>query len=540
MKLLRRNLLPNISLLLLAAGLSTLAAPVPSVSIGRNFSGNNDAGNPLIVPPDCDGVVGAQFFVEFLNGSFYVYNKTNTAVPLRIDDLTFWSNAGVTLSSSRGVSDPRIIYDPASQRWFASMVDYDANAPSGDPSLESNYFLLAVSANSDPRGTWHAFRFQTDPDTGYFADFPTLGVDGSGVYLSGDLYYGEDNPIGPALVSIPKSDLLATTPTIAHRTWFGVLDYDQRGEVLQPAICFDGSVTGRVLAPSDIGFDSNPHSDLASSTVQNAGTPAATLTASTFIPTPSWVVPENPYLLVPWFSVVQPDGLDTLVANDARFSANVYAVGGVLYAVHNTELNGRIAIRWYRVRASDNTLLEVGTVSDPNRDLIFPSIAANALGVVVICFNGCGPGAGNYLSSYAVVGQTISGTTSFGSPLLLKSSSTSYHDFLEESTFSDTSRWGDYSTTSVDPADPNRFWTIQLYPTYSTDFDCGIWNTQITELITIPLPVLAIQHSGTNVLLSWPTAFTGYQLRSATNLHTPISWSTVTQPQQTNASQLVV
>ena len=26
------------------------------------------------------------------------------------------------------------------------------------------------------------------------------------------------------------------------------------------------------------------------------------------------------------------------------------------------------------------------------------------------------------------------------------------------------SRWGDYSTTTVDAADPTSFWTIQMYP----------------------------------------------------------------------------
>ncbi len=536
MKLFRPDLRPALLLLLLSQAFGVVATPVPSVTIGRNFSGNSDNNNPLITPPDCDGVVGPRYFVEFLNGSFYVYNKTNTTVPVRISDATFWSRAGVTLSSSDGLSDPRILYDAASQRWFASQVAFDANAL--DPSLESDDFLLGVSAGSDPTGTWHAFRFQADPDTGYFADFPTLGLDASGVYLSGDLYFGMDNPIGPALVSIPKSDLLAPAPTITNRTWFGVLDYAQRGQILQPAVCFDGSVSGRILAASDIGNDSLPHSNLVSFAVQNPGALGASLSDPALIPTPSWEVPDNPYLMVPYFSVHQPDNTDTLVGNEARLSAYVYAVGGALYAAQSTEFNGHVAIRWYRARAADNTLLESGTISDPSLDLIFPSIAANAFGVVVIGFNGCGTG--SYLSSYAMVGQTVNGTTTFGNRLLLTTSSTSYHDFQESSTLAEISRWGDYSSTSVDPSDPNRFWTMQLFPTYSATWDCGIWNTQITELITTPAPVLAIQPSGTNMLVSWPTAFTGYRLTYATNLLNSISWLNVSQSQQTNGNQLVV
>jgi len=47
-----------------------------------------------------------------------------------------------------------------------------------------------------------------------------------------------------------------------------------------------------------------------------------------------------------------------------------------------------------------------------------------------------------------------------------------------------TSRWGDYSATSVDPSDPNSFWTIQMYPSGP-----AAWSTQITQILTVPSPV---------------------------------------------------
>src|SRR5439155_13743405 len=163
-----------------------------------------------------------------------------------------------------------------------------------------------------------------------------------------------------------------------------------------------------------------------------------------------------------------------------RFSAKVYCVGGVLYAVHNTYLNGRIAIRWYRIRAADNVLLESGTIADTNLDLFFPSIAANAYGVVVIAFNGCS--INTFISCYAMAGQTINGVTAFGNRLLLQASADSYHGFDEAGLGNETSRWGDYSATSVDPSDPNRFWAIQMYDSGS-QFDLwSVWSTQITEL----------------------------------------------------------
>src|SRR6266478_4186019 len=184
----------------LCSALRGAAAPIPTMSIGQNFTSSTFFVNSQATPPDSNGAIGPRHFVEFINGSFAVYNKTNGQNVKRVTDLHFWSTAGVSLSTDSAVTDPRIIYDPTVQRWFASMVDFDANAPV-DPSLESNDFLLGVSATSDPTGAWHGFLFQADPDTGYFADFPTLGVDSNAVYLSGDLYHGETNPIGAALVS---------------------------------------------------------------------------------------------------------------------------------------------------------------------------------------------------------------------------------------------------------------------------------------------------------------------------------------------------
>jgi hypothetical protein len=351
------------------------------------------------------------------------------------------------------------------------------------------------------------------------------------------MYHGEDNPLGSALVSFPKAGLLSATPTITNRTWFGVMSYDQRGQVLQPAICFDGSSTGKVVATSDYGNDSSPHSNLVCFAVQNGGGPGATLSPATFVPTLSWVVPDSPYLPAPSFHPIQPDGTDTMQANDARLSAKVYTVDGVLYAVHNTELNNHIAIRWYRVRAADNVLLESGTIADPDLDLFFPSIAANAYGVVVIGFNGCS--INTFISCYAMVGQTFNGVTTFGNRLVLQASTINYHDFYEQFGLNDTSRWGDYSTTSVDPSDPNRFWTIQMYATDSEDFG-SVWSTQITELVTTPLVSLAIEAAGTNVTISWSSGFADYQLQSATNFVPPIAWSNVAQDRQTNGSQVVV
>src|ERR1700722_16946167 len=142
-----------------------------TVQIGQNFTGSTYGVETQALPPDCNGTVGPNEFVEFINDQFAVYDKTTGVNTYRISALEFWGSAVPNFPSSLDVSDPRIIYDPASQRWFASMVDLDPNAT--DPTLENNDFLLAVSTTSDPSGSWTGFRFTSVTNAVAFADFPT-------------------------------------------------------------------------------------------------------------------------------------------------------------------------------------------------------------------------------------------------------------------------------------------------------------------------------------------------------------------------------
>ncbi|HZQ47532.1 MAG TPA: hypothetical protein VFC07_11000, partial [Verrucomicrobiae bacterium] len=356
MKSLRRYSVFFCTLLLVTA---RVQAQLPLL-IGQNFTGSTYGDTTAAIPPDCNGTVGPTDFVEFINDQFAIYDKATGVNTVRISALDFWSSAIPGFPSSLDVSDPRIIYDPSCQRWFASMVDLDPNAI--DPTVENNDFLLAVSVTSDPAGDWKGFRFRASPSGVKFADFPTLGVDKNAVYLSGDFFHGSTSPIGPGLVSIPKADLLLATPTIARRTFFAGLTYAVRGQVLQPVMCFDGTSSGNVVATGNIGMTSNPYSNLVCFAVQNASTASASLTAPINLSVPPYMVPDNPDL-GPVFTPTQPDGTSQLQANDARFSARVYGEAGVLYAVHNTELNNHIAIRWYRINASTLALLESGTIA---------------------------------------------------------------------------------------------------------------------------------------------------------------------------------
>src|SRR5438067_3601140 len=89
--------------------------------IGTNFAGQAFFANSIgLAPPDTDGSIGPNHYVEFINSAFAIYNRSGGLVS-NISDSAFWVAHGVT--PVNGVSDTRILFDHASQRWFATEID---------------------------------------------------------------------------------------------------------------------------------------------------------------------------------------------------------------------------------------------------------------------------------------------------------------------------------------------------------------------------------------------------------------------------------
>jgi hypothetical protein len=344
----------------------------------------------------------------------------------------------------------------------------------------------------------------------------------------------QGNAVGSALVSIPKTNLLANTPTVTGLTYLGPFNYTTRGSILQPAITTGLPTTPELfVAAGDLGLDQStgepdgPQTTVILSTLLNRAIPS--LSAQPVVLTvPSYTVPIDP---------AQPNGRTPLADNDARLSASVRRVGDLVYATQAIEQNNRAAVRWYRMNAANNTLLQSGTISDTTLDLFYPSIAANESGGVVIGCNGSS--SSTFISSYAVAGSTTNGTLSFGALTLLKAGTATYRN---PDPTTGESRWGDYSATTVDPADPTRFWTIQMIAVGRT-----AWATQITELITsgggnLTPPDLAIMREGNDLVVSWAAVTNSlYQLQSSSSLEVSTNWLDVSQsPILTNGVNEVV
>ena len=444
-----------------------LTSEADAASVVANFAGVNLLQTaPLVgyryAPPDSNGAIGNNHFVEFINGGYQVYNRNGTAAGALVSDTAFWVNAGLAPSLvNQGLSDTRVKFDARSQRWFASEITIDG----GGGCCQNNSVLLAVSKSANPLDGWNATSFNV-AGAGRFNDYPTLSVDANAVYVGTNNFNASGTAFtGVTLTSIPKLSLLSATPTTS-----GLSTFTQSNAAIgftPQAVTNDGlGYSGTKI----VAISATNLNEIQITPLSNTAGPGATLGATV---TTHIAFDSAPTL------ARQPDGSRVLDGLDDRFSGTIYQVGNLIYAA-NAVNNGAAgggggdtnAVHWLVIDATTNTVIQEGLIADGSRDLWQPSIAANAAGDVVIGFNKSGGDLN--VSAFAAVGHTVGGVLTFGSPLLLKTSTVSdYQDGFGAS----LSRWGDYSATMVDPTNSRTFWTIQELPFSSTE-----WGTQISAI----------------------------------------------------------
>jgi hypothetical protein len=465
------------------------------VNIGVNVSGLSQP-STAILEPDVSGAAGPGSYAEFVNGAFGVFSKATGAISSQSTDQAFWEAAGIpasTFSNGVNASNPRLIYDPNSGRWFATEITNNATA---------NNILLAVSTGSDPSPTkdnWNAVSFSTGtPGSAYpYGAFPTLGIDANGVYIATDdqsaefpAYSGQS----ASLFSIPKSDLLETTPSLSHMTAFsGSNDiagnnYDSMGFILQPVIDFSPQKGSAVVIADNVReFGGINKFNVMGTATSNASLgPPQTVTLQPYVFPPSPRQPDRSG------GYSGPAGL-ALPNDDDRYASSAYQVGNLIYTVHTVGLpadapNPTCALQWSVLKACNDgktVLVQQGTISNPNYDYFNPSICANADGAVVIGYNRSGTSqTDGMIMSLVSVGATIAGTITFQSPIQLTSTTvTSFHNSTR------ASPWGDYSSMSPDPSNSSIFWLAEEVPEPSSNGSTSgsTWGTQISE-VEVPEP----------------------------------------------------
>lgn len=460
-------------------------------------------------PPDVNGAVGYsgsnEYVTEMINGYFGVYSPTGTPTTQESLD-TFWNNAlassGTIISNA---FDPRIVYDPSSQRWFASSL-FGESSP--------NDFLIGVSDTSNPNGAWSGFAIASQPtpipgrylsppllgtSVPAWADFDTLGVSGGNVFINGNMYNDANVFTGVSnIVAIPKAALTAFAPSDSG---YQVLHY-------VPSFANQGvqNAGGSAVTSYFYGTPNSNPNQLVQTTL--VGTSAGNYQIQQGAG--SLVTLTEGNAATPTAAAGQPGLPNSIDAGDYRLSSNLTMADGLVWGtqmVANPNNSALDAIRWFAINPSNNTVLSQGILTDPNNSLYYGSIAVSKNGAIVIDFEESG--ASQYVSTYVATG-TFNGTSvTLGSPTLLNAGTGVYmqsSEFTPPNGTAATPRWGDYSTIEVDPNNPNEFWIFQELPNGT---QVNQWDTQITAIdppggigVTVPEPgVLPILFLGAAPLL---------------------------------------
>ena len=141
-------------------------------------------------PPDTNGAVGATQYVQWVNTSFAVFNKTTGASVLGPSGITtLWSGFG-GVCQTNGFGDPVMLYDKMANRWLIS----EFAGPTSFPDHE----CIAVSTTSDATGSYNRYDFDLTPFGINFYDYPKLGSWPDAYYMAMNVF----NSAGTAFLGV--------------------------------------------------------------------------------------------------------------------------------------------------------------------------------------------------------------------------------------------------------------------------------------------------------------------------------------------------
>jgi hypothetical protein len=419
------------------------------------------------IPPDSMGAVGPSQILVCVNGRIKVFDKTGVLGALNTTTLNFFSSQSVS-----SPSDPRVRFDRLSGRWFVVMIDVPH-------SKKNNKVLVAVSSGStitDSTGfTFFSFVHSSvsgGGDVGWFADYPTLGIDRNALYVGVNIFNANAYE-GTSAYVINKSGLLTGTLTVTA--------FRQLAGSSGPGPSTPQGVDNDDPAASDgflIGVANDSQGLLVLRRISNPGD-VPSISGDLNLVVPPTAAPVG----VPvQGSTVPLDALD-----DRLFVARMHK--GSLWTAHNILLNStgtadpngnRVGSRWYEITnltaipglRQSGTLFDAAPINPANYWI--PSCMVNGQGHMVL---GCSVAGASEFAEIAVAGRWANDPLGvLQQPAVVQASSTAYN----VSDGVNPHRWGDYSLTTVDPNDDMTFWTVQEY--------CNANNSWGVQVIQIKAP----------------------------------------------------
>jgi hypothetical protein len=214
---------------------------------GLNFYQQRYArgGNQFSVePPDQGMCAGNGYVVEAVNDVLNVFDTSGTSVlpnntatnvvagfPRNVNhavDLNSFLGYAPAINRTTGirgpeVTDPSCIYDAQSQRFYVLVLTLEV-VPTTGAFTHVNHLDLAVSQTANPTGAWNIYRIDVTNDgtnTGgvnpgpYLGDYPHIGADANGIYLTTNAYPWCCNGFsGAQIYALSKAQLAAGSANV--------------------------------------------------------------------------------------------------------------------------------------------------------------------------------------------------------------------------------------------------------------------------------------------------------------------------------------
>jgi subtilisin-like proprotein convertase family protein len=448
-----------------------------------NFAGISNADNFTVLgfrvlPPDTNGDVGPNHYVQTVNLLMRVFNKAGTALTPAIPISSLFTALGGICSTSDD-GDPIVLYDPLADRWLVSQFALP-NFP--NPPYHQ---CIAISQTGDPTGAYHLYDFITPGNN--LNDYPHFGVWPDAYYMTDNQFLNGSSFNGGGAFAFNRAKMLAGDPT-ANFVYFNL-------SLLDPTI-------GGQL-PSDLDGPPPPIGTpnfFAYYTATEFGDPFdglrifefhvdfATPANSTFTEradSPVAVAAFDPDLC--GFSrncIPQPSpgvAVDSLADRIMhRLQYRNFGTHESLVVAHSVDVGGDHAgVRYYEVRRT----LPGGTFAvneqasfAPDADHRWmPSAAMDHLGNLAV---GYSVSSTTTLPSIRYAGRLAAdppNSLAQGEATLVAGTGVQTNA---------SGRWGDYSALTVDPVDDCTFWYTQEYYTATgelcpTTTTTACWKTRV-------------------------------------------------------------
>jgi len=461
------------------------AIPAPLVSFdGLSNQDNFNIFGFRVNPPDPNGEVGPNHYVEIINLVFAVYSKTGTLLLGPVDTGTLWAGFAVPDCTDPS-GDPVVLYDQLEDRWL--LTQFTTRGP-------TYYNCIAVSQTGDPTGAYYRYAFSTGVN---FPDYPKYGL-WRNSYIITTREFGPTVEYGIGVYALERDKMLEGNPGARVVSFFldgnapgmlplvgdGLLPPDIDGKT-KPANGAPAPIIGTQDdgAPYGATFDALNIWELS---VKWQANPIASITLNVQLPVASFdsIFPCAPSSrdCLPQPGITNPaQYLDILSYRQRPTFRLAYRNFGTYESLVTNQsveaLPGIAGARWYEIRRSGGTysLYQQGTYA-PNDGVHrwMGSIAQDkkgnmALGFSVVNGTTVFPGI-RYTGR--LKGDTL-GQMTLGEGTIINGTGVQ---------LTTNSRWGDYTDMTVDPTDDCTFWYVNEYYTAASQATSAAgWLTRIAS-----------------------------------------------------------